>query len=115
MITEQELKICNLMGVNPNDYIATKEENLYLNSSLPDSVDHWQKAKIKEAEQAVMKLMGITPEELNKLQAQSAACSLTAEEIEICRQLGVIPVDYLAGKMKDAGITKHPSGRMEVK
>jgi len=115
-LSAQDLKICEMTGINPHAYIEANAGNLALNSSTPTSgADPEAEAKIREAEQAVMKLMKISESEFRLIQKQSEATQLSAEEIEVCRLMGIIPADYLAEKMKSAGVTEHPTGKMSVK
>jgi len=151
-LTNGEVRICGLTGVNVHDYIETRERertealnrekplsaadedrmfammgvtreaverysgNLALNATQTGpGTDPEKEARIREAEQSVMKLMSISESQFRLMQKQSEAAQLTSEEIEVCRKMGIIPADYLAEKMKSAGLKEHPSGHMTVK
>jgi hypothetical protein len=116
MLKAQELKICELTGIDPHAYIEANAKDLALNSAQPAPVaDPEKEARIREAEQSVMTLMKISEPEFRLMQRQSEAAQLTTEEIEVCRLMGIIPVDYLAAKMRAAGLAEHPTGKMTVK
>jgi hypothetical protein len=139
-LTSEEMDICRKMGIDPHAFIETSgkidEERRKRDAPIPredearisamfgnpaiatnaiESSDSGTRRLMDEAEQAVMKAMKITPERYRKLQEQNEAAKLSCEETEICRKMGILPIDYLAQKMKSAGLTESPFGHMTVK
>jgi phage I-like protein len=91
MLTDQERAICHQIGVAPEDFLAAKE------------------AELEEAACRKSTLMGISPQEAKRRQAEvkkkaEAVAPLTEEEEEACRVLGVEPLEYYAAKMEEAGL-----------
>jgi hypothetical protein len=115
MLSKQQLQVCSSLGISPHQFIEVNSENLSGMAAQAAQDELEQQARVHEAEQAVMKLMNISPAELKHLQSQSAACTLTFEETEVCQKMGILPVDYLAEKMKAAGVYETPDGVMKIK
>jgi len=115
MLSNNQKKICDLMGINYHQFIELNAENLgdLAKQAAQEKLD--EQDRIQAAEQALMKLMKISPAEFKHIKEKQEACKLTIEEIETCEKTGILPVDYLAEKMKAAGVFKHPSGMMEIK
>lgn len=98
----EEMRVCELMGVNPHEFIENREKELAAarNREIPSE---------QEAEKRIAGLMGISPGEIEKRKRQSekemeASAPLTDDELKICRLLNVEPLDYHHQKMKDAGL-----------
>ncbi len=106
MLTPEQQRINELMGINPHEFIEANRDNLAAlqQQGLSDSA---QEALLQRALDDVAKAMKISPHELKKLQEQHDSIRLTVEEIEACKKLNVHPVDYLETKMKAAGITEY--------
>jgi len=97
-LSEQELAICRQMGVSPEDYQATREEELQVAACQELSGPALEETKVK-----IRRAMGLTKEEVEKLEAEekkrlAATAPLTDDEIEVCRLLGVAPGEYFEAR-----------------
>ncbi|MCK4787458.1 MAG: hypothetical protein KAV87_27115 [Desulfobacteraceae bacterium] len=98
-LNEQEIAICKATGVTPEDYMRAESTTMEY-----DALPLERKKMLVEK---IAKTMKITPEEASKRMDQfaketEAGQSLTIEEIEICRRLGVLPLEYLLQRQEDA-------------
>lgn len=107
MLTSDQQRINELMGVNSHQFIEDNHVFIAMNAENITSDQREREARLKQAEEAIAKAMHISAHEFKKLQEQQEACKLTIEEIEVCEKLQIMPVDYLAEKMKTAGITEY--------
>ncbi len=101
MLTQEQQKICSLMGMNPHIFIEAlnREQTEALNTVNPDSQILYDRAMTD-----IAKAMKITPQQLKQLQKDIEASELTPEEAEVCHKMGIRPVEYLYEKMKTAGV-----------
>lgn len=108
MLNHEEQKICKLLAINPHDFIeARNREQTALQQQGPDKLSAEEQKAMDAALIAVTKAMKISLHELKRLQEQHEACRLTYEETEVCKKLGIRPVDYLEEKMRAAGIKEY--------
>lgn len=98
-LTQEELRICELTGVNPHDYIEGRERDLAEGRNR-------ESPSMEEAQRNVARLMGIPDGEIGKLKQQTeekdkATAPLTEEELKVCHLLNVEPLEYYAQKQKE--------------
>jgi hypothetical protein len=115
MLSRNQERLCMAMGMNPHEFIEMNSENMAEITAQAAQEQRDEQARVQDAEQAVRKLMNITPAEWKQMQLANAACQLTLEETEVCQKMGILPVDYLEQKMKDAGIKQSLDGRIKIK
>ena len=101
-LSTDEIKKCELMGVNRHLYIETREHE------RREGLGQNQEGQ-SVLESKIAKMMDISPGEARAIKEQvdkeeTARAPLTEDELRICRQLGVEPLDYWAQKMADAGL-----------
>jgi hypothetical protein len=101
-ISENELALCRQMGVAPEDYLQTRENDLACALCQENSLT------LEEAMKKVMKVMGIPLSERSAREEQGVkladAVVLSDIEKEACQRLGVVPEEYLAHKRISAGM-----------
>lgn len=106
-LSVDEIRVCEVMGVNPHEYIESREQERARVESLNQEggSDH---------ENKIAKTMGLTPAGAKDVAAQvakesAARAPLTEEEIEVCRKLGVLPLEYYQQRLADAGLKPQQS------
>jgi len=104
-LTADERRTCNLMGVDPHDYLATRDQERAILKAR-----NQEEASASPADAAkIAKMMGVSPAEAKAAKKKAAKedearAALTSEELKICHQLGVQPLEYWAQKMEAAGL-----------
>lgn len=98
-LTQEELRICELTGVNPHGYIEGRERDLA-------ECRNRESPSMEETQRDVARLMGISDGEIEKLKKQTeekdkATAPLTEEELKVCHMLNVEPLEYYAQKQKE--------------
>lgn len=105
-LTPEETRINELMGVNPHEFIEAREKEFKESRNREDEAAEFDK---------VAQLMGIPKDEAAKRKLQSemeeqARAPLTDEELEICRQLNVEPIEFYARRLELVGLKPGPRG-----
>ncbi len=100
ILTPDETRVNELMGVNPHEFIEARES---------DFAESRNQEGQSEQSDKIARLMGIPKAEAadRKLQTEkeeAARAPLTDEELEICRQLNVEPMEFYVKKLEEAGI-----------
>jgi len=91
MLSRNQMQLCTAMGINPHEFIEMNSDNMAGITAQAAQEQREEQARIQKAEQSVMKLMGISPAEFQKLKEQNTACNLTIEEIDVCQKMGILP------------------------
>lgn len=105
-LTPEEARINELMGVNPHEFIEAREAEFAGSRNREGQSEEFYK---------VAQLMGIPKDEAVKRKLQSekeaaARAPLTDEELEICRQLNVEPLEFYATRLEETGIKPDTRG-----
>lgn len=97
ILSDQEKAICRCLGIYETDFLVSKMEDMQLALQKENSMS------VTEAKKKVMRIMGISPAEVKKIEAEVAKrndsdATLTDAELEACRILGVSPGEYYNAK-----------------
>lgn len=100
-LTDEEKRICVIFGNSPEEVAAIKGGGAAMNAQQPGDTS--------DDEEKIRRLLGISKAEAEKTIAKAekgeqAAKLLTADELKICEQLGVDPVDFWNERVKEAGL-----------
>lgn len=109
-LSRNQMQACNVMGISPHEFIEMNAENLPQMAAQAAKEDREHQAEIAEIEKDVAEKMGIPPGELKK-RLDYESLKLTVDEIDVCKKLGILPVDYFYQKLADAGIKTDKAGR----
>lgn len=102
-LSRNQMQACNVMGISPHEFIEMNAENLPQMAAEAAKEQQEHQARIAEIEKEVAEKMGIPTAELkNRLDYEKL--KLTADEIDVCQKLGVLPIDFFYQKLADAGI-----------
>lgn len=104
MLSRNQEQFCTVMGINPHQFIEMNAENMSDIMAQAEQEKREEQARMDEAEQEIMEIMGITPAKWEKMKQQDEACKVTYEEMLICQKMGISERDYRIEKMKAAGV-----------
>jgi hypothetical protein len=125
-LSAQELKICNMMGIDPHEYIQANAANLArptpvaVNSSEPSTAHGLGREELK-----IINMMGISPDEYiaaNAIRTTSqfplsmnsqqpgVALGLSREDLRVCELTGVSPADYLGTVQQEHAVGRNQQG-----
>lgn len=107
MLSKGQIQICNLMGINPHEFIEMNAEQLPAMATAAKEEEKQQQARIAEAENEFMRLMKISPVQFESMKSKQQI-GLTAEEMDVCKAVGIRPVEFLHRKMVEAGFEGYP-------
>lgn len=98
-LSNEEMRICDLMGINPHEFIESRGEELAVSKNRESPTE-------EEAQKKVARLMGIPESEIESLKKESEEreetnAPLSEEELKVCRLLNVEPLEYYAQKQKE--------------
>jgi phage I-like protein len=100
-MSAEEKRLCEMMGVSPEEYTATKQADFALNAQRQEE----SSADVEK----MRRLMGVSEADIQEAIAQSekedqATKLLTADELKVCAAMGVDPLDYWNERVRDAGL-----------
>jgi len=106
ILTDQEKKVSQGLGISETDFLVSKVTDMQLALQRENSMS------VTEAKEEVMRIMGISPEEAKKIEAEvakkaAAEAPLTDAEEEACRILGVTPGEYVMTRRASSGGLKN--------
>lgn len=108
-LSRNQMQACNVMGISPHEFIEMNAENLPQMAAEAAKEQQEHQARITEIEKEVAEKMGVPTAELkNRLDYEKL--KLTADEIDVCQKLGVLPIDFFYQKLADAGIKTDKTG-----
>lgn len=101
VLTQQEKDICQKIGVDELDYLATRTQD------FQEALNSESRVSDPQAKEKIMRLMGISPKEADEIESEErkrleATATLTDEEIKICRAMGITPLDYYQQRVAEA-------------
>lgn len=100
-LSDEEKRLCEIFGNTPQEYVAMRSGTLAMNAQ--------QASEKSTDEEEIRRLMGISASDAEKAKASAekeelATKLLTADELKMCRMLGVDPLDFWNERVKEAGL-----------